>query len=192
MLEDLFNSLHIENWDWIAFLVAVVSLCVAIRSFIVARGTLTSQKKTEENTKPIMTKDVQKLLMDLNFLHIFDAYINLNALKHSLEKVNYSKCPYRGIIEDLWINSDFIHLEVFYKKEDIDNFHAINGFFRMINKYNSNINHFFHSIQNKELEEDRYNEILIDCINDVNKIARFWKIIMEVCYGYDNNILHNK
>ena len=191
MIEDIFNNLQIENWDWIAFLVAVFSLCVAIRSFIVARGTLASQKKTEENTKPIMNKDVQELLMNLNFLQIFDAFINLNALKHCLEQVNYSKYPYRGIIEDLLINSDFIHLDVFYKKEDIDNLHAINGFFRRINKYNSNINHFFHSIQNQELEEKRYIEIIDDCINDVNTIARYWKIIMEVSYQYDDIKLHN-
>lgn len=174
-------------WDFIAIVIAFCSFCVALRSYYIAKKTLKSQRQTEINTTPLMNEDVQSFLMKENLFQLYDAYINLNALKSVLDKCHYNSFPYRGIQLDLEINSDFIHLEIFFTQ--VTTYHAFKGFTDLIRNYNSSIYSFFDSIRNKELPESYYSKMLDDFIKSVNDMVRYWIIIMRKCYTLDKNEL---
>lgn len=167
-------------WDFIAVIIAFFSFCVALRSYFIAKRTLRSQQQTEINTTPLMNKDVQNFLMKENLFQLYDAYNNLSALKCVLEGCHYSSFPYGGIKQDLEINSDFIHLEIFYTQ--VTTYHMFKGFTDTIRKYNTSLSYFFNSICKKELNESYYAEMMDDFIESVNRMVHYWIIIMKKCY----------
>lgn len=183
-IQDYFRK---NIWDFIAIVIAFCSFCVALRSYFIAKKTLKSQRQTEINTTPLMNKDVQSFLMKENLFQLYDAYINLNALKNVLDECDYGSFPYRGIQQDLEINSDFIHLEIFFTQ--VTTYHAFKGFTDLIRNYNSGINCFFDSIRNKELTKDYYSKMLEDFIKSVNDMVHYWIIIMKKCYSLNENNL---
>ena len=130
-------------WDFIAVIIAFCSFCVALRSYFIAKRTLKSQRQTEINTTPLMNEEVQSFLMKENLYQLYDAYNNLNALKSILNNCKYEFFPYHGIQQDLEINSDFIHLEIFCTQ--VTTYRMFKGFIDTIRKYNSSLSYFFDS-----------------------------------------------
>ena len=59
MIEDFARSLDLNVWDWIAVVVSFCSFVIAVMSYLIARNTLKSQRQTEKNTMPVITKERQ-------------------------------------------------------------------------------------------------------------------------------------
>ena len=67
-------------WDWCAVLVSICSVFIALASLLIASKTLKSQKKTEQNTLPIINKVVQLTLLSQIIRDVYDTYVLLCSL----------------------------------------------------------------------------------------------------------------
>lgn len=112
------ESTSLNTWDWLAFLIAIISLCVAGISLYIAFGTLKSQKKTEKNTQPVMTEKVQYLLLKQKTLALLDTYIFLFSLHYILNKYNYKVVPSNHFWQYVEFDTHDLNESLFYLYED--------------------------------------------------------------------------
>lgn len=137
MIKEFADYLSLNVWDWIAFLVALISLCVAICSFFIAKRTLKSQRQTEKNTMPIINLDTQKVLLNKLIAETFWSRINHIALWCLLMgKYSKTNTP-KTILKEMELNLDLIHPELFYSQPD--NYVQIMDLIKSIKEYNMNL-----------------------------------------------------
>lgn len=114
MIENFAKFFYLDHWDWFALTIAIFSLCVAYLSFRIASRTLESQRKTERNTSPLFTKENQLETLEYIAKSIVSSYILAKALSLSLKQIKDNTLVSELLIPDLKIQSEEIHLELFY------------------------------------------------------------------------------
>jgi len=114
MVKEFAEYLSLTVWDWLAVTIALCSLIIASLSFIVARRTLSSQRKTEKNTLPLFTKENQIETLEYIASSIVSSYIWVKAASLSLKQLKEGTFVSELLISDLKIKSEEIHLELFY------------------------------------------------------------------------------
>lgn len=86
MIKEIANSLNVElSWDYVATIIAIISLALAGISLAYTILTLKSQRQTEANTTRIMKPEIQEFLLKEILLKVFDGYIRLSTLKRLYE-----------------------------------------------------------------------------------------------------------
>lgn len=68
-LVEIASELGLDKWDWFAIIISSVSLIIALVSVTIAVKTLSSQRKTEKNTQPIMNIEIQEFLLGQKLLY---------------------------------------------------------------------------------------------------------------------------
>ena len=107
-------SIELSTETWIA----IVTLLVACISLFVAVLTLKSQKKTQQNTAPIVTQDVQYTLLKHLFHRITYIYYALFALYFELEETDYKTNVSHHFWDICRISSDYYKESLFYQNEE--------------------------------------------------------------------------
>lgn len=117
MIEDFAKSLSLNTWDWVAVMVALFSLIVAVKSYFIALQTLKSQRETAENTLPLLTKKRQYEVFRSIEKRLVDNYINALCVLSILE--NKGRGVLFSYLEINYFKIDLseIHLELFYEDE---------------------------------------------------------------------------
>lgn len=181
--DPIFNVEH--SWDVAASIIALLSICIAIASFIIAYKTLKSQIQTAKNTTPIITQEIQELLLERLFRKIFDNYIVLNALKQIMEQTNYLSYPSEDILSGLKIDDTSIHMELYYNTPS--HYKIIHNFLCSIKSYNSKLDVFNEHVKDNHISVDFYRREIERVIKLNKMIAKGWSNTMESIYGYDAN-----
>lgn len=185
MIEDFAQSWHLTTWDWLAFIVAILSFFVAGISLIIATRTLRSQKKTEENTTPIMSKQVQEFLFDGFFIDLFDSYLHLNALSNLLEEVRYGAYPSSDIVVDSVLPIYDIHCELYY--DDQDSYQVLQGLWKMAEKYNRRLISYGKDLCNPSISACFLENELSDLLGRNIDIAESWSKVISLLSGHKEN-----
>jgi hypothetical protein len=188
------KKLSLDSWDWIALSVALVSLVVAVASFIIARRTLKSQRQTEDNTMPIITMGIQQILLNEFILKMLDGHIRLTALWYILEKGNYSQYPSEYILNKILIPLDTIHIQLFYKPlrqkgqnndEDYSRYRLMQGLLDRIKEYNNGIYTLNIHLKDNTIKKEILNNEFYNVLSSNDRIADSWGKIMTLIFGYD-------
>lgn len=107
----------LDTWDWVAVSIALVSFIVAVLSFRVAKKTLSSQRKTEKNTMPIITIEKQYEVLRAISKQLLDNYIDALSIMALIGPESKGKIYKKIKIPFLPINVEEIHVELFYSSE---------------------------------------------------------------------------
>lgn len=181
--DPIFNVDH--SWDVAASIIALLSICIAIASFIIALKTLKSQIQTAKNTMPVITQEIQEVLLERMFRKIFDNYIALNALKQIVNQTNYLSYPSEDILRGLKIDDTYIHMELYYNTPS--NYKVIHNLLYSIKSYNIKLDVFNEHLKENHISVDYYRKEM-ERVLKLNKIiAKGWSNVMESLYRYDNN-----
>lgn len=113
-VKEIATDLGFNVWDWCAVLISICSVFIALASLLIASKTLKSQKKTEQNTLPIINKDVQLTLLSQIIRDVYDTYVLLCSLDFLLQETDYNKKPSSHFWNLVKLNSDTIHEHLFY------------------------------------------------------------------------------
>lgn len=114
MIESFAKSLSLNVWDWWAVTIAICSLVIASLSFIVARRTLSSQRKTEKNTLPLFTKEKQYEVLFSMTESLIENLIQAAVIKLKWNNTELNKIPSEILFFSNPIDSRELHLELFY------------------------------------------------------------------------------
>lgn len=159
----------LDTWDWFAAIVAVSSLVIAVSSLVIAFKTLRSQKATQQNTAPVVTMAIQKMLWLKLIEQIYLDLMRLHALRILLERCNYTKKPEEIFIQNFHINEDdFIHEELFYNQER--RFAHVHRLKEQIVEYNRFFLSYANIIKERTITEDRVERMILR-INVLLKLA---------------------
>lgn len=120
MIDKFAELLGLDVWDWIAVIVSFCSFVIAVMSYVIARSTLKSQRQTEKNTMPIITKERQYEVFKSIENQILSNYIYALAIILIMddESSGYSYSPLKLLYSK--INTSEIHLELFYDTKSYD------------------------------------------------------------------------
>jgi len=113
MIKEFADYFSLSIWDWMAFIIALFSFCVAFMSLMIAKKTLASQRQTEKNTMPIINLKTQEVLFGKLMSDTYRTRIALEALWLLVreEKKAYLS---KHIMNSLKLDSELLHCELFY------------------------------------------------------------------------------
>lgn len=121
--------LHIESWDWVAVLVAVMSLFFAGITFA-------SQHETEKNTMKITPESQRQILKDL-IRHYYRNYIIILALERKISGRLRDYYPSEEHLLKLAVNLDDLHPAAFYNQ--VENYQRIHNLMMMMRNFNTEL-----------------------------------------------------
>lgn len=103
--------------DYISFIVAIlalviafISLCYAVMTLRVSKRTLTSQVRTEKNTRKI-SFDTQSILLSTLMGEVFNRFATICAAHIYMDTHQYTNYPTRKYFNDLRISTTFIQTD---------------------------------------------------------------------------------
>ncbi len=121
------ERLGLDIWDWIAIIIAVASLLVAILA-------AWWQHKTEKNTMKITEEGQFDLLVDY-FRHFYANIIVVLAVYHKLDKRYETHYPSEEHFRKLTVELDVLHPEAFFHSKD--KYNSIHNLYLLIRNFNS-------------------------------------------------------
>jgi hypothetical protein len=188
MIEDFAQNWHLTTWDWLAFIIAILSFMVAGVSMIIAVKTLRSQRKTEENTTPIMTFQIQEFLLERLYVSLFDGYIRLKALSDVLARMDFEAYPLSDRVEDSVLPIDDIHCELYYR--DKENYHKLRGLRDKVELYNRRLASFSRNLSSPSIVAASLKDELSELIDYNASIAKTWTKVMWFLFHYSDEQLN--
>lgn len=191
MINEIANSLDIElSWDYIATIMAILSLVLAGISLAYTILMLKSQRQTEANTTRIMKPEIQEFLLKEIFLKAFDGYIRLSTLKRLYEATEFKSYVSEEIMTDLKIETSNIHADLFYYNSDI--WRCIQGLSNVIDAFNSRIDVCVEHFKNPKINNKFLAQEVEELINWEALIVTTWSKVMQRVYCYPSNIEEQK
>lgn len=94
----------------LALIVAFISLCYAIMTLRVSKNTLTSQVRTEKNTRKI-SFDTQSILLSTLMGEVFNRFATICAAHIYMDTHQYTNYPTRKYFNDLRISTTFVQTD---------------------------------------------------------------------------------
>lgn len=176
IISEFANQYGLSTWDWSAIIIAFLSFGVAIMSLIIAIKTLKSQKKTEKNTTPILSIDIQLYLMDLKLCNLYESLMFLNCLSLIFERLDTTK-PSEHFWDYVTIKDKDFHLELFYD-DDL----AFRTFFDLvtsIERYNSDINSFRNIVEDLNSNYELKKSYIHHLLDEIFCILKLWVACYE-------------
>lgn len=157
-IEHFAKSAGLNIWDWLAAIIAVVSLLVAAASLIIATKTLKSQEATQRNTTPVINITIQKMLWKKLIIKLYINLMKMYSLSLQLGKEKYKKKPEVYYIKGFCIEPDeYIHEELFYSDEQ--RFKSAHRVKENIEHYNLFFTHFAAYINGHCISEEITNRM---------------------------------
>lgn len=101
-----------DDWNvygWVAFFIALFSLCVS-------GVTLWAQWRTESNTKKL-SQDAQRALLNELLRHLYRNYVITYTMRTKMKDIKYKGYPSEEHFEKLKIPMENIHLEAFFGED---------------------------------------------------------------------------
>lgn len=191
MIKEIANSLNVElSWDYVATIIAIISLALAGISLAYTILTLKSQRQTEANTTRIMKPEIQEFLLKEILLKVFDGYIRLSTLKRLYEDTEFKSYVSEEKMTDLKIETSNIHADLFYSNSD--NWRCMQGLSDMIDAFNSRIDVCVEHFKNPKINHKFLANEVERLINIEANIVSTWSKVMSLVYGYHNNIEEQK
>lgn len=184
MIEEFARNLSLTLWDWMAFLVAMLSLIVALLSFIIAKRTLRSQRQTEINTLPVINIVIQELLLKDLIVRLFDGHLRTAAVWNLLNDYSYKYYISERFLALIKIPEDIIHIELFYN--NYNNYQTVQGLIDMIKEYNYSIDVINDHMKNPAIDGDVLYLEFSSLISCNNRIASSWSKVMFILFGYES------
>lgn len=127
----------------LAFIVAIISALIAWNAYLYTKWTFLSQQKTEVNTSRLTEDQQYNLLLDM-IRHLYRNLVVSYGLKEKMRIQKYAYYPSEEHLQKLKVNLNDIHLELFYRKEELHK--KMNELYLMLRNYNLEIdvfcNHF--------------------------------------------------
>lgn len=121
------ERLGLDTWDWVAIIIASISL-------IVAAWAAWLQFKTEKNTMKITEEGQFDLLVDY-FRHFYANLIVTLAIHAKLNKRYDTHYPSEEHFRKLMVETDVLHPEAFFHSKD--KYNSIHNLYLLIRNFNS-------------------------------------------------------
>ena len=205
-IKEIAEYLELTIWDWVAVLIALISLIVALFSLYVAKNTLKSQRKTEKNTLPLFTKEKQYEVLVSIIDSFVDNLIEAYVIKLKMQKNKRHIIPSELLFPSNFIDSRELHLELFYnEKEDTDqdrseflimlkpsDYSLMSNLKKMIDTYNKNCNTIAHQAENQLLDYSTIkSEFDYFIIGEILLLLRYISYIASVVFkrGINKHII---
>ncbi len=183
MIEDIANYLHLRVWDWIAVLIALLSLVIASFSLFIAKGTLKSQRQTEKNTLPIINVDIQEFQFCELITRLLDGHMKMTAIWHLLHGKSFKFYVPERILRMCKIPLELVHIELFYNH--YTNYRAVQGLIDMINDYNICIDMIEIQCKDIKIENETLSKEFFHLLYMNDMIANAWSKVMTIIFHYD-------
>ena len=185
MLEEIIRYLRLNIYDWIAVLIALLSLIIAFSSFYVAFKTLKSQRQTEKNTLPVINLDIQRFQLCDLIRKLLDGHMRLTALWHLLNTYAFKVYPTERILRLIKIPQDIIHIEIFYN--NYVHYRCMQGLIDMIDDYNISIDILENHLKDSSVDSDFLYKEFFHVTNKNDSLAEAWDKIMTIVFGYNKD-----
>jgi hypothetical protein len=104
-----------------ALTISIVSLLIAVATLFFAVKTYKSQRKTQENTTPVITKENQYVSLEHIAYKLVSSISNWYKVKYLLQNTELNKIPVDFLFPFLYIEPSDIHLEKFYSEDEETN-----------------------------------------------------------------------
>lgn len=167
-------KLYLDCWDWLAIIISIAALVIAILTFC-------SQRKTEHNTAPVVTMDIQKMLWLFLIKQFFYKIQYLYILKILLERCSYGKKPEESFIQSLCIAPEnYIHEELFYAKEYEKHYGNVHWIIKHINDYNLYVNSIANHLDKKNIKPENIDRILSLIDNVCSSLLEHYQSVFEL------------
>lgn len=171
-IKTIADGLALSYWDWSAIILACISLLVAVFSFIVAKKTLCSQRRTEINTSPIINKTVQLFLLNTSLRELYESLVSMIALYASLEHMKYTIFPSRQFWDMVHIDTSILHEELFYGNDS--KFKSIYYLKSYLNKFNSDVMDLENCIDKFNISSALKKTIILHICEDIGNLVQLW------------------
>lgn len=134
-----------DGWNlygFMAFVVAVASMCVSIFTY-------RAQKRTEDNTKKL-SQDAQRRLLNELLRHLYRNYVITYTMRTKMKDMKYAGHPSEEHFEKLKIPMENIHLDVFYGEDE--KFRLMHVLYLNLRNYNEEIEVALRHVCNSSLD----------------------------------------
>lgn len=180
---EIASGLGLDKWDWFAIIISSVSLIIALVSVTIAVKTLSSQRKTEKNTQPIMNIEIQEFLLGQKLLYLLDSYVFLFALHFMLEKTKYKTKPSPHFWDYVEINIKDLNESLFYN--DNVKFVCFHELVTAFQQFSSDMHNLRKVLEDPECPQ-KYKSIEIKHLyDDVGMIMSAYSKTLNNSFGMD-------
>lgn len=166
-------------------LLQTVSFCVSLLSLGVAVGTFISQRKTEKNTKPLMTKRTHEFLLRMQQFRILDGYIKLTAIKKILTEHEFMVYLSDAIMFSIKLPLDTFHTELFYNTPTV--YRHLRGLYEKTEQYNIFIDDLINHLEKPSTESEFITNEIDRLLVRNEDLFQEWYKFMLVAYGHGHN-----
>lgn len=181
---DLATNYGLGTWDWIALIISIVSLSVALFSFFIARSTLFSQKRTEKNTQPLMNEDVQLFLVGQKLLSLLDSYVFFFALHYLLDKTHYHTYPSPHFWNYVNIKTHDLNESLFYNSQE--KFVPFHNLIEAHEVYSHDVESIKNLVENSKSKHHEIIDEIVHLYNDIGLIISEYSEVLRVCFNLDD------
>ena len=162
-LGQLIENILLNKWDWLAFLVALLSFIVAVWALEISKKNYKAQVETQKNTTPVFTPQSQIIVLANICANLLGNLCNLSALLVFLKQHNYKGAPIPRLLDNLKIDYKSIHLEITYK--DTERFFRMSNFHQSLKFYNESLQSLQHILNSSDAKNELKNNEIATCID---------------------------
>lgn len=182
-LVEIASELGLDKWDWFAIIISSVSLIIALISVTIAVKTLSSQRKTEKNTQPIMNVEIQEFLLGQKLLYLLDSYVFLFALHFMLEKTKYKTKPSPHFWDYVEINIEDLNESLFYN--DNIKFICFHELVTAFQQFSSDMRNLRKVLEDPECPQEYKSIEIIHIYEDIGMIMSAYCKTLDNSFGMD-------
>lgn len=178
LIRSIAEDLYLSKWDWIALIVAVISLVVALMTWY-------SQNETRKNTA-IVSGELLQNKLTAYYHYVIRNVVNLYSLHMKLELDKWESYPsedYMWKMKLTEFDEDKISTEVVYK----DEFHKIQNLNELIRFFNISVDAVVIHLKNNTLDKDTRVRDIINLKSMTWLIATFLEGTMDSLFPKDNH-----
>lgn len=167
---DIAKKFGLDTWNWFA----IISSLIAVVSVVIAIKTLISQRATQRNTQPIMSKANLRILLGQKTLSILDSYLHLLTFQFFLYISDYRIKPSLHFWEQVKTDWADINEGLFFDHEQ--KYASIHHLREVLHEFNYSLRCFANTINTSDDKE--YKELEI--ISIFNKVGLILNSIYDV------------
>lgn len=170
------------GYEWFTIIISSLAFFVALRTYIVSRKTLASQKATQENTTPVFTREKQHEVFKALSERVIENYLEAGVVRVKMG-TNPGIIPTKLFFPSFQLNSEELHMELFYDaKDDIIKTHEEKD---VIFMYECSE---YAMVSNLKSEIDQYNDMRKILISQIQQKKLDFNVIMQ---EYDSYIINS-
>lgn len=176
------NNTTLGYYDYWTIIISILAFVVALASFWIAKETLSSQRKTERNTRTISLECQVKMLNEL-FKKAYTNFIRIAVLKRKWAKSKYRGFPYDDIVCRMKLTLQYLHLESCSSLSE-NQYVKLLRLSQLLDEYNERLSVRFNNFRNKEISEE-IKKMGLDSIE--RELALLIKVIVDAKREIEGN-----